>query len=79
MITVNVKLFASLGKKCPDHAPGQSMPVQLPDNSTLDHLVCHLDVTTAHIIIVNGIAQTNRKFTLHDADELTIFPLLAGG
>ena len=79
MITVNVKLFASLGKKYPDHALGQSIPVQLPDNSTLDHLIDHLDLTKAHIIIVNGIAQTNREFTLHDADELAIFPYVAGG
>ena len=79
MITVNVKLFASLGKKYPEHAPGQSMPVQLPDDSTLEHLIRHLDLTKAHIIIVNGVAQTNRQLSLHDADELAIFPLVAGG
>ena len=79
MITVNVKLFASLGRKYPDHAQGQTMPVQLPDNSTLDYLINHLDLTKAHIVIVNGIAQTNRKFTLQNDDELAVFPLLAGG
>ena len=79
MITVNVKLFASLSQKYPDYASGQSMPVQLPDNSTLDYLINHLDLTKAHIIIVNGIAQTNRKFTLQNDDELAVFPLLAGG
>jgi len=79
MITVNVKLFASLRKRYADNALGQLMPVQLPENSTIDHLIHNLQLTKAHIIFVNGIAQTNRNFTLHDADELAFFPLLAGG
>ena len=79
MITVNVKLFASLQKQYPGHPLGRPMPVQLPDLSTLDHLIHHLNLTDAKIILVNGIAQTDGNHLLRDNDELAIFPLLAGG
>ena len=79
MITVKVKLFASLGEKFPGHTLGEPLEVQLPDESTLDHLIDHLDLDGANVILVNGIAKTDRSVTLREADELAVFPLVAGG
>ena len=79
MITVNVKLFASLREQYPFCPLGKSMPVQLTENPCLARLAQQLNLPNAKIIFVNGIARTNDNYPLQDGDQIAMFPPLAGG
>ncbi len=79
MITVQVKLFASLRRLFPQLEIGQPLTVELPAPATLDRLLRRLNLPETKIIFVNGIAQTDDQHPLHQGDEIAVFPLVGGG
>jgi molybdopterin converting factor small subunit len=79
MITVRVKLFASLRNHYPDLPLGEPLLMQLPENSTLAQLLPKLNLPRVKIIFLNSRAQTDESAVLNNNDEISLFPPLAGG
>jgi molybdopterin synthase sulfur carrier subunit len=80
MITVHVKLFATLRGYRPGLGLGEAFPVELPDGATVGQLVRLLGLPEEEVkmIFVNGIVR-DREHVLADGDELGIFPPVGGG
>ena len=80
MITVHARLFATLRRHYPELELGETMPVTLPNNSTIDDLIRQLDLPPAEIkiVFVNGLVKTLGD-PLADGDEIGIFPPVGGG
>jgi molybdopterin converting factor small subunit len=80
MITVQVKLFATLRGHYPNLGIGEAMPVEMPDDATIERLVEKLGLPEEqiHLVFVNGIVQKKRH-PLSDGDEIGIFPPVGGG
>ncbi len=80
MITVHVKLFATLRRYSPGLKIGQALPVELPDGATVGHLLQQLGLPPAEVkmVFVNGIVR-ERDHPLAPGDELGIFPPVGGG
>jgi molybdopterin converting factor small subunit len=80
MITLHVKLFATLRRHYPDLGIGEAMKIDLPDGATVDQLLSHLDLPEKEVkvVFVNGIVR-GRDYTLADGDEVGIFPPVGGG
>ena len=80
MITVHVKLFATLRRQFPDLGIGEAMPLTLPDDATVAQLVQRLDLPNEQVkvIFVNGTIR-GRDCALNDGDEIGIFPPVGGG
>jgi len=80
MITVQVRLFATLRRHVPDLGLGEAMPVELPDGATVGQLVERLGLPAdqVKIVFVNGVAQEDGS-RLSDGDEVGIFPPVGGG
>ena len=80
MITVHVKLFATLRRQFPDLGIGEAMPVELPDGATVGQLVDHLRLPADEVkmTFVNATMR-KRAHVLVDGDELGIFPPIGGG
>jgi len=72
---VKVKLFASLRTFGPD-----DQVLELPDGTTIDEVVqiLRIPVTIRLLKIVNG-EHRPANHVLHEADELALFPPIAGG
>ena len=72
---VKVKLFASLRTFGPDE-----QVLELPDGTTIDDVVqiLKIPVTIRLLKIVNG-EHRPANHVLHEADELALFPPIAGG
>jgi sulfur-carrier protein len=80
MITVHVKLFATLRRARPDVPIGQSFPVELPGGTTVADLIQHLELPDEEvkIVFVNALYR-DRDYVLSDSDEVGIFPPVGGG
>ncbi len=80
MITVHVKLFATLRRYSPGLKMGQALPVELPDGATVDYLIRQLGLPAEEVkmVFVNGLVR-QRDHPLADGDELGIFPPVGGG
>ena len=80
MITVHVKLFATLRSYRAGLKIGEAFPVELPDGATVGQLIRQLGLPEEEIkmIFVNGIVR-DREHTLAEGDELGIFPPVGGG
>lgn len=80
MITVQVKLFATLRQFRPGLGLGEAFPVELPDGATVGDLIVHLALPKEEVrlIFVNGLFR-DLDHTLADGDELGIFPPVGGG
>jgi molybdopterin synthase sulfur carrier subunit len=80
MITVHVKLFATLRSRRPGLGIGEPFPVELPDNATVASLLQQLDLPEEEVKLafVNGIVR-DRAYVLSEGDELGIFPPVGGG
>ncbi len=80
MITVYVKLFATLRTYRPGLGIGEAFPVQVPEGATVRDLVALLELPEdeVKIIFVNAL---NREpgHVLADGDELGLFPPIGGG
>ena len=80
MITVHVKLFATLRQYRPGLGLGEAFPVDLPQGTTVGELIRKLGLPQEEvkIIFVNGLFR-DLDYVLADSDELGIFPPVGGG
>jgi len=80
MITVHVKLFATLRRHRPGLEIGEAFPVELPPGSTVADLVRQLDLPQGQIklVFVNALFR-DEDHVLADGDEVGIFPPVGGG
>ena len=80
MITVHIKLFATLRRQYPHLGIGESMPVELPEGATVGQLLSHLHLPAdqVKVVFVNGIVRET-EHVLGDGDEAGVFPPVGGG
>ena len=80
MITVRVKLFATLRSHRPGLKMGEALPVELETGSTVGELLAGLGVPVEEVKLVfaNGLAR-DLEYVPADGDELGIFPPVGGG
>jgi molybdopterin converting factor small subunit len=80
MITVRVKLFATLRRHFPELDIGEPMTVELPEGATVGQLREHLDLPEEQVkvVFVNGTVR-KADHGLDDGDEVGIFPPVGGG
>lgn len=80
MVTVNVKLYASLRNQAPPHDWSQPLPVELEDGATCGDVLAHFDVRFPRSVfaVVNGVRR-KQDWVLHDGDELALYPPVGGG
>jgi molybdopterin converting factor small subunit len=80
MITVHVKLFATLRQYRPGLGMGEAFPVDLSNGATLGDLIQSLSLPDDEIkiVFVNGLFR-ERTDSLSDGDQVGIFPPVGGG
>jgi len=80
MITVHVKLFATLRRHYPHLGLGETMPVELPHGATVGQLIEHLRLPAAEVkvVFVNGVVRGEETVLSH-GDEAGLFPPVGGG
>ena len=80
MITVCVRLYATLRQLRPGLRIGEELPVELPNGATVGQLIQQLELPDEEVklVFVNGIVRS-RAHALADGDELGIFPPVGGG
>jgi len=80
MITIQVKLFATLRRYYPQLGIGEAMPVEVSDGATIEQVIkkLYLPAEQVKILFVNGIVQ-EMECELADEDEVGIFPAVGGG
>jgi molybdopterin synthase sulfur carrier subunit len=80
MITVHVKLFATLRQQFPELGIGKSMPVEIPQGWSVNKLIDFLKLPAGQIKIIFVNNQMQRQdFVLNDGDLVSIFPPVGGG
>ncbi|MBC7248821.1 MAG: MoaD/ThiS family protein [Anaerolineae bacterium] len=80
MLTVQVRLFATLRRHFPDLKLGEAMSVELPDGATVGQLIAHLGLPPQEIktVFVNNLIR-EMESPLADGDVVGIFPPVGGG
>jgi molybdopterin converting factor small subunit len=77
---VRVRLFATLRKYLPAGHPGDTLAVDLADGATVGDAIDALGIPPAHAkMIVSQNEQLDVTATLHDGQEVSLYPPLAGG
>lgn len=81
MITVNVKLYATIAQRIQGYDPQKGLEVKLPPDATVEDLTRHLNIRpqdTGVVAIAGRVARPEDP--LEDgADDIRIFPLAHGG
>jgi molybdopterin converting factor small subunit len=80
MITVQVKLFATLRRNFPHLGIGEALAVELAEDATVGELVEKLKLPkeAVKVIFVNSTVRRD-AYRLEDGDEVGIFPPVGGG
>ncbi len=80
MITVQIRLYATLRRYRPEVKLGESLPMELPEGSTVGQLIARLGIPNRVVksIFVNRRPQ-DLEHVLQNGDEVAIFPPVAGG
>ncbi len=80
MITVQVRLYATLRRLRPDLGLGEALPVELEEGATVGRLFQEMALpeNEVKIVFVNNLVR-ERDHVLADGDELGIFPPVGGG
>jgi molybdopterin converting factor small subunit len=80
MITVHVRVFATLRQYCPDLRLGETMAVELAEGGTVGELIRQLELPgdLVKIVFVNHAIRRDEHM-LGEGDEVGIFPPVAGG
>jgi sulfur carrier protein ThiS len=80
MITVQVKLFATLRRFRPELEVGEAFAVELPTGATVADLMREIGLPEdeVRLIFVNGLFRES-DHVLGNDDELGIFPPVGGG
>lgn len=84
MINVEFKLFADLMRYLPPSANQQSVMVEMPEGSSIYHLMDKYQVPReqAHLVICNGLfipPSQRESYQLQDRDVIALWPPVAGG
>ena len=79
-MNVKVRVYATLRRYLPDVPVGRSVVIELPGQATLGTALDRLGIPRAEtkLCFVNG-RQRDLDHCLHEADELALFPPIAGG
>ncbi len=80
MMTVYVKLFATLRTYRPGLGIGEAFAVQVPDGATVGDLISQLELPDdeVKIVFVNALNR-GTDHVLEEGDELGLFPPIGGG
>lgn len=80
MITVQVRLYATLRRHFPDLALGEAMSVELSQDATVRELLQELELPEEQVkvVFVNGTVR-KEDYRLSDGDEVGVFPPVGGG
>ena len=80
MLTIEVRLFASLRQYQPSMDSGQGATLQVAEGTTLAELTSLLQVPSAEVkqFFVNGRRQ-EPDYALQAGDRVALFPPIAGG
>lgn len=80
MISVQVKLFATLRRHFPELEIGEAMAVRVPDGATVAELLDTLNLRQDEVklVFVNGVSAKTEQ-PLSGGDEVGIFPPVGGG
>lgn len=78
------KLFASLSSLLPPEARGNAVELEITPQSTIEEILKSQRVPpeSAHLVMINGVfvpPSERASQTLQEADELAIWPPVAGG
>jgi molybdopterin converting factor small subunit len=80
MIKVEVRLFATLRRYCPEADAKNGLVLEMADGTSLNDLLSKLKmpIQEARILFVNNRKQTI-DYVLQYGDRVGIFPQVAGG
>jgi molybdopterin converting factor small subunit len=80
MVTIRVRLFATLRSYRPELKLGEAFAVNLPAGATVEHLVEALGIPPDEVklIFANGLAR-DLGYAVAEGDELGLFPPVGGG
>ncbi len=80
MITIEVRLYATLRKYYPDLEIGESLVMALDDKAKLGNLLDELKLPKEEVkvVIVNG-KREEESYLLRDGDRIGIFSPIGGG
>jgi molybdopterin synthase sulfur carrier subunit len=80
VITVHVRLFATLRRHYPHLGIGEAMPVELPEGTTVGQMLDHLRLPAdeVKVVFVNNVVRGG-EHVLSDGDEAGVFPPVGGG
>jgi len=73
--------MAHLRSKLPPGSSGGAAQVQLQPGSTVASVLEELGLGDGyvHLVVVNGVQESDRGRVLHEGDEIVVFPPVAGG
>jgi molybdopterin converting factor small subunit len=80
LITVHVRLYATLRRLRPDLELGEALPVALEEGATVGRLFQEMALPEdeVKIVFVNNLVR-ERDHVLQDSDQVGIFPPVGGG
>jgi len=80
MITVYVRLYATLRRLWPGLGLGEALPLELGEGATVGQLIRQLELPAdeVKIVFVNNLIR-DWDHVLESGDELGIFPPVGGG
>ncbi|UCD45226.1 MAG: MoaD/ThiS family protein [Candidatus Bathyarchaeota archaeon] len=80
MITVEVKLYASLRSYFPKGKRDEALAISLSDDVSLEQLYAYLNIPLEEVVValVNGLARAD-NYVLQNSDKIDVFPSIAGG
>ena len=80
MITIHVKLFATLRRHYPHLGVGEPMAVELPEGTTVGGMIerLRLPASDVKVVFVNNLIQ-KEEHRLANGDDVGVFPPVGGG
>jgi molybdopterin converting factor small subunit len=80
MMHITAKLHGTLRKYLPAGSAINATVVEVPDGATVAEVISQLNIPPGHAkMIVSGNEHLEPTSVLHDGQELSLFPPLAGG
>jgi molybdopterin converting factor small subunit len=80
LITVKVRLLASLRRYLPAGSSGDRAEVVLPDSATVSDLVVKLGIPSGRAaMVMSGDERLDETSVLREGQEVSLLPPLAGG
>jgi molybdopterin converting factor small subunit len=78
---VRVKLMGALRSKLPPGTQGGVAAMEVEPGTTVADILGRLGLAggQVHLVLINGGMETDRQRPLSEADELKVFPPVAGG